>query len=172
MKTQLRRSQNTQLFRYFQLMWPEPLYSNGSGNEIDTPLRNHILNRHVTSLSQGLTSIRGKTLGTRLQRYAETPNTTVNLMCSLPGVDYANTVNGSADTIDFLRFFEEAYRSINLRTARPVLEPGSVIVMDNCATHHNQGGQILQEFLNDLGIELVYMPAYSPDFNPAEYCVR
>ena len=36
MKTQLRRSQNTQLFRYFQLMWPEPLYSNGSGYEIGT----------------------------------------------------------------------------------------------------------------------------------------
>ena len=31
-----------------------------------TPSRNHILKRHVTSPSQGLTSIRGKTLGTRL----------------------------------------------------------------------------------------------------------
>ena len=30
-------------------------------------------------------------------------------------------------------------------------------------------GLILQEFLRDLNIELVYMPAYSPDFNPAEY---
>ena len=104
-----------------------------------------------------------------IQRYAETPNTTVNLVCSLTGVDYANTVPGSADTVDFLRFFEEAYMSINIRTARPVLEPGSVIVMHNCATHHNHGGQILQEFLSDLDIELVYMPAYSPDFNPAEY---
>ena len=104
-----------------------------------------------------------------IQRYAETLNTTVNLMCSLTGVDYANTVPGSADTVDFLRFFEEAYMSINIRTARPVLEPGSVIVMDNCAMHHNHGGQILQEFLSDLDIELVYMPAYSPDFNPAEY---
>ena len=47
MKTQLRRSQNTQLFRYFQLMWPEPLYSNGSGYEIDTVMA----------------------LGTRLDRY-------------------------------------------------------------------------------------------------------
>jgi transposase len=41
--------------------------------------------------------------------------------------------------------------------------------MDNCPTHHNDGGWILQEFLQDLNIELVYMPAYSPDFNPAEY---
>ena len=103
------------------------------------------------------------------QRYAETANTTVNLMCSLYGVDYANTVNGSADTLDFLRFFEEAFEAINFRTGQPVLEPGSVIVMDNCATHHNEGGKILQEFLNDIDIELVYMPAYSPDFNPAQY---
>ena len=103
------------------------------------------------------------------QRYAETANTTVNLMCSLTGVDYANTVNGSADTLDFLRFFDEAFEAVNVRTGQPVLEPGSVIVMDNAATHHNDGGRILGEFLNDSDIELVYMPAYSPDFNPAEY---
>ena len=103
------------------------------------------------------------------QRYAESSNTTVNLMCFLTGVDYVNTVNGGADTIDFLAFFEEAYHSINIRSGRPCLDPGSVIVMDNCATHHNQGGLVLEEFLNDLDIELVYMPAYSPDFNPAEY---
>ena len=103
------------------------------------------------------------------KRYAESPNTTVNLMCSLTGVDYANTVNGSADTLDFLAFFEEAFHSINIRTGEPVLQPGSVIVMDNCATHHHEGGRALREFLNDIDIELVYMPAYSPDFNPAEY---
>ena len=103
------------------------------------------------------------------RRYAESPNTTVNLMCSLTGEDYVNTVEGSADTVDFLTFFEEAYNSINIRSGRPCLDPGSVIVMDNCATHHHRGGRVLQEFLNDLDIELVHMPAYSPDFNPAEY---
>ena len=41
--------------------------------------------------------------------------------------------------------------------------------MDNCPTHHNNGGLILEEFLHNLDIELVYMPAYLPDFNPAEY---
>lgn len=104
-----------------------------------------------------------------LIRYAETPNITVNLMCSMTGVDYANTVNGAADTIDFLHFFEQACNSANPRTGRLCLDPGSIIVMDNCPTHHNNGGLILEEFLHDLNIELVYMPAYSPDFNPAEY---
>ena len=37
--------------------------------------------------------------------------------------------------------------------------------MDNCPTHHHEGGCVLRDFLNDLNIE----PVYSPDFNPAEY---
>ena len=41
--------------------------------------------------------------------------------------------------------------------------------MDNAPTHHNAGGQMLGEFLADLGIELVHMPAYLPDFNLVEY---
>jgi hypothetical protein len=103
------------------------------------------------------------------ERYAETPNITVNLMASLAGVCYANTVDGPADTIDFLRFFDEAYNSVHPATNQPCLEPGNIIVMDNCPTHHNEGGRILGEFLQDLNIELVYMPAYSPDLNPVEY---
>ena len=41
--------------------------------------------------------------------------------------------------------------------------------MDNCPFHHNDGERILRDFLEDLNIELVFMPAYSPDFNPTEY---
>lgn len=103
------------------------------------------------------------------QRYAETPNITVNLMASLAGVCYANTVDGPANTTDFLRFFQEAYNSRDPRTNQPCLEAGNIIVMDNCPTHHHEGGRILGEFLHDLNIELVYMPVYSPDLNPVEY---
>ena len=86
----------------------------------------------------------------KVTRYAENPNTTVNLLCSLTGP-------------------KEAYNSPNPVTLRPRLEVGDMIVMDNCPTDHHQGGRILQEFLDNLNIELVHMPAYSPDFNPAEY---
>ena len=51
-------------------------------------------------------------------------------MCSLTGVMYVHTVNGSADSIDFLHFFDEAFHSVNPRTGRPCLKPGSIIVMD------------------------------------------
>lgn len=104
-----------------------------------------------------------------IQRYMETANVTVNLMASVAGVCYVNTVDGPADTINFLQFFEEAYNSLDPITHQPCLKAEDIIVMDNAPTHHNAGGQILGEFLADLGIELVHMPAYSPDFNPVEY---
>ena len=30
-----------------------------------------------------------------------------------------------------------------------------VVVMDNCPTHHNLGGEMLKEFLVDMNVELV-----------------
>ena len=76
---------------------------------------------------------------------------TLNLLCGLTGVTYANTVNGPSNT------------------RRPCLEPGDIIIMDNCPFHHNERGEILEDFLNELNIELVYMPCNSLAFNPAEY---
>jgi hypothetical protein len=67
-------------------------------------------------------------------------------------------VNGPSNTMEFLRFFEEAFNSINPNTGRPCLEFGDVIIMDNCPFHHNEGGEVLKDFLNDLNVELVYMP--------------
>lgn len=47
----------------------------------------------------------------------------------------------------------------------PATAPGSIIVMDNLAAHKSSAvGQMLQE----AGIELWYLPPYSPDFNPIE----
>ena len=101
------------------------------------------------------------------ERYTQTANVTVNLMCGLTGITYMNIIDGAADTLDFLEFFGQAAQAENM-FGRPALEVGDTVIMDNCPTHHNLGGEILKEFLADMNIELVYMPAYSPDFNPAE----
>lgn len=101
------------------------------------------------------------------ERYTQTANVTVNLMCGLTGIAYMNIIDGASDTLDFLEFFGQAADAENM-LGRPALEVGDVVVMDNCPTHHNLGGEVLKEFLADMNIELVYMPAYSPDFNPAE----
>jgi transposase len=104
-----------------------------------------------------------------LARYHQTPNITLNLLAGLEGVVYANTVKGAASTVHLLQFFGEAAQAGNVITQRPALEYGDIVVMDNCPTHHYDGEEVLTEFLNEIGIELVYTPTYSPDFNPTEF---
>ena len=42
--------------------------------------------------------------------------------------------------------------------------------MDNLSAHHYEGGEILEVWLEEMGIELIYLPTYSPDLNPIEFC--
>jgi len=41
----------------------------------------------------------------------------------------------------------------------------SVVVMDNASIHHNQA---ITDLFTTAGVVLVYLPPYSPDFNPIE----
>lgn len=43
--------------------------------------------------------------------------------------------------------------------------PRSVLVLDNAATHYNL---TFQRILHDAGIRVVFLPPYSPTFNPIE----
>jgi transposase len=45
------------------------------------------------------------------------------------------------------------------------LQPGDVVIMDNLASHKVAG---IREAIESVGAELVYLPPYSPDFNPIE----
>jgi len=47
----------------------------------------------------------------------------------------------------------------------PALRPGDVVILDNLATHKIQG---VREVIEAVGARLVYLPPYSPDFNPIE----
>lgn len=46
---------------------------------------------------------------------------------------------------------------------------GDIVVLDDCPTHHNRGGFILGQYLDRMGIDVVYLPTYSPELNPVEY---
>ena len=41
----------------------------------------------------------------------------------------------------------------------------SIVIMDNCKIHHSN---IVQKLLEDAGILCLYLPPYSPDYNPIE----
>lgn len=89
-------------------------------------------------------------------RRQESQNTTLNLIVSLNGAEYYNLIDGATNTVQFFNFFEEASNAVNFETRRLALEVGDI--------------EVLEEFLADMGIELLYTPVYSPDLNPVELC--
>ena len=105
-----------------------------------------------------------------VMKKAESPNTTLNMLVSLDGPEYYNLIDGATNTMQLLQFFEEAGNCVNLQTGRPCLQVGDIIIMDNLSPHHYEGGEILEVWLAEMGIELIYLPTYSPDLNPIEFC--
>jgi transposase len=47
----------------------------------------------------------------------------------------------------------------------PELRPGDVVIMDNLSSHK---GPVVRELIEAAGASLLYLPPYSPDFNPIE----
>ncbi len=47
----------------------------------------------------------------------------------------------------------------------PSLQEGQIVVMDNLGAHRPKR---IRELIEQQGCELVYLPAYSPDYNPIE----
>ena len=47
----------------------------------------------------------------------------------------------------------------------PTLSPGDIVIMDNLSSHKIDG---VRQAIEDRGARLLYLPPYSPDFNPIE----
>ena len=47
----------------------------------------------------------------------------------------------------------------------PTLKPGDIVIMDNLSSHKRAG---VREAIESVGASLMYLPPYSPDFNPIE----
>jgi transposase len=84
-------------------------------------------------------------------------NVTLLASITASGVGPCLAVEGSTTREVF-----EAYVG---RVLAPSLEPGQVVVMDNLSSH--KGGRV-KELIEERGCELLYLPPYSPDFNPIE----
>jgi transposase len=66
-------------------------------------------------------------------------------------------VDGPVDAEVFLVYLQ--------RVLVPCLQPGDTLILDNLATHKVQG---VEPLLHARGVELRYLPPYSPGFNPIE----
>ena len=47
----------------------------------------------------------------------------------------------------------------------PELSPGDIVIMDNLSSHK---GQAIRDVIEAAGADLLFLPPYSPDFNPIE----
>jgi transposase len=75
------------------------------------------------------------------------------------GIVGAMTVEAATDGDVFLAYLEHVLC--------PPLRTGDVVVMDNLSAHKVEG---VRELITARGAELLYLPPYSPDFNPIEQC--
>ena len=77
---------------------------------------------------------------------------------SLRGPLEAMCVSGATDGPVFLTYLKEVLV--------PQLWPGAVVVMDNLGAHKVGG---VRELIEGAGARVLYLPPYSPDFNPIEH---
>jgi transposase len=84
-------------------------------------------------------------------------NTTLLASMTLGGMGETLAVEGSTNQEVFEAYVEHALA--------PTLQGGEVVVMDNLSAHKPAK---VRELIEGRGCELIYLPAYSPDFNPIE----
>jgi len=88
-------------------------------------------------------------------RYSILPALTVD------GYLAVRAVEGSIEGAEFYDFvLNDVLPNMN-----PFPGPNSVIVLDNCSTHKTEA---LRELVEASGCLLIFLPPYSPDFNPIE----
>jgi transposase len=78
---------------------------------------------------------------------------------SLQGLVAAMTVEGFTDGEAFLAFLREVLV--------PQLRPGQILILDNLKAHKVAG---VAEACATAGVQLLYLPPYSPDLSPIEEC--
>jgi len=84
-------------------------------------------------------------------------NTTLLASMSLEGMGVAMAVEGSTTQKVFEAYVE--------RFLAPTLKPGQVVILDNLGAHK---GEKVKHLIESRAASVIFLPAYSPDFNPIE----
>jgi transposase len=83
----------------------------------------------------------------------------VSLICAIDagGVKPSMSVEGAVDARAFETYVEHFLA--------PTLKRGQIVVMDNLSVHK---GKRVEQLIEEAGATLLFLPPYSPDFNPIE----
>jgi transposase len=85
------------------------------------------------------------------------PNVTLLATLTPAGIGPAVAIPGAVDGAAFIAYAE--------RVLAPSLRPGPVVILDNLSAHKSEG---VRTAVEAVGARLLFLPPYSPDFNPIE----
>jgi transposase len=85
------------------------------------------------------------------------PNVTLLVALTPDGIGPAMTIMGAVDGAVFTAYAEQVLA--------PALRPGQVVILDNLSAHKSEDAR---KAVAAAGARLLFLPAYSPDFNPIE----
>ncbi len=81
-----------------------------------------------------------------ISKHLQGPNYTLNLLAGLDGTKFHTVIEGASNGNQYLHYFHQAINAVT-EYGEPVLRPGDIVVVDNCAFHHNETEQILRNYL-------------------------
>ncbi len=114
-----------------------------------------------TWLNTKMTRVRGRApRGERLRSpipHGHWRTTTFVAGIRLSGIDAPMVIDGPINGEIFLAYVR--------RVLVPTLRAGDTVIMDNLGSHK---GNAVREAIETAGADLVFLPPYSPDFNPIE----
>ena len=87
------------------------------------------------------------------------PHYTVVATLGVDGVQAPLLFEGAMTTVTFDTYVAEVLA--------PTLRRGEILLMDNLSAHKSGQAQAL---LEARGVQVIFLPPYSPDLNPIEYC--
>lgn len=121
----------------------------------------HLVFLDETWAKTNMTRPRGRSLrGTRL--VAAVPHghwKTITFLAALrtSGLTAPLVIDGAVNGAVFLAYIQQQLV--------PTLRAGDIVIMDNLSSHKREG---VREAIESVGATLLYLPPYSPDFNPIE----
>lgn len=98
----------------------------------------------------------GKRVFSHRRSYKEAKYTIIGAM-SVDGIVCTKMLKGSMNGDDFLTFIKD--------DLVPNLQSQNVVIMDNLKAHKVDG---VEAAITQTGAKVMYLPRYSPDFNPIE----
>ena len=84
-------------------------------------------------------------------------NLTLIASLSLDGLEAPMLLEGAVDSLAFERYVEAVLV--------PTLRPGELVILDNLSVHKQPA---IRAMIEAAGCRVLFLPSYSPDFNPIE----